>query len=345
MGGRLSFPGGGVYHGTKHAVEALSDALRFEVRGFGIDVVVIEPGLIKTDFGETAVGSIGDADAARSLRGVQRGGSEDHRGRLRGADGRLGGRTGDRRARDREGDLAPPATHPLPGDRLRTASPRAARRPAGPGLGSRGGLELPPPGRAVARTAPELRRAWRFLCGRMRRPQRIATLAVVLLGVVALAVLVARPASSHSPAAPAAASAKPNIVFVLTDDLAWNLVKYMPHVQALQRDGMTFTRYYVTDSLCCPSRSSIFSGRFPHDTGVFTNTSPDGGFAPLPDRRRGAPDVRHRAAGAGYRTAMMGKYLNGYTPAGLVTASRCTCRPAGTSGTWPATATRSSTTT
>jgi NAD(P)-dependent dehydrogenase (short-subunit alcohol dehydrogenase family) len=58
MGGRLTFPGGGAYHGTKHAVEALSDALRFEVRGFGVDVVLIEPGLIKTRFGETAAGSI-----------------------------------------------------------------------------------------------------------------------------------------------------------------------------------------------------------------------------------------------------------------------------------------------
>jgi NAD(P)-dependent dehydrogenase (short-subunit alcohol dehydrogenase family) len=63
MGGRLTFPGGGAYHGTKHAVEALSDALRFEVRGFGVDVVLIEPGLIKTRFGETAAGSI-DAAAA-----------------------------------------------------------------------------------------------------------------------------------------------------------------------------------------------------------------------------------------------------------------------------------------
>ncbi len=48
MGGKLTFPGGGVYHATKHAVEAISDALRFEVKGFGVDVVVIEPGLIKT---------------------------------------------------------------------------------------------------------------------------------------------------------------------------------------------------------------------------------------------------------------------------------------------------------
>jgi len=63
MGGKMTFPGGGIYHGTKHAVEAISDALRFEVRGFGVDVVVIEPGLIKTQFGEAAVNSIrGTAD-------------------------------------------------------------------------------------------------------------------------------------------------------------------------------------------------------------------------------------------------------------------------------------------
>jgi len=59
MGGKLTFPGGGFYHATKHAVEAISDALRFEVGGFGVGVVVIEPGLIKTRFGETAVGSMG----------------------------------------------------------------------------------------------------------------------------------------------------------------------------------------------------------------------------------------------------------------------------------------------
>jgi len=62
MGGRLTFPGGGIYHATKYAVEALSDAMRFEVKGFGVDVVVIEPGLIKTNFAETAVGSVGEGD-------------------------------------------------------------------------------------------------------------------------------------------------------------------------------------------------------------------------------------------------------------------------------------------
>jgi NAD(P)-dependent dehydrogenase (short-subunit alcohol dehydrogenase family) len=58
MGGKLTFPGGGAYHGTKYAVEAISDALRFEVRGFGIHVSIIEPGLIRTRFGETAHASV-----------------------------------------------------------------------------------------------------------------------------------------------------------------------------------------------------------------------------------------------------------------------------------------------
>jgi NAD(P)-dependent dehydrogenase (short-subunit alcohol dehydrogenase family) len=58
MGGKLTFPGGGYYHASKHAVEAISDALRFEVEGFGVKVSVIEPGLIQTGFADAAVGSI-----------------------------------------------------------------------------------------------------------------------------------------------------------------------------------------------------------------------------------------------------------------------------------------------
>jgi NAD(P)-dependent dehydrogenase (short-subunit alcohol dehydrogenase family) len=58
MGGRLSFPGGGHYHATKHALEAISDTLRFELRGFGIDVILLEPGLITTAFGEAATASM-----------------------------------------------------------------------------------------------------------------------------------------------------------------------------------------------------------------------------------------------------------------------------------------------
>ncbi|HEX3623715.1 MAG TPA: SDR family NAD(P)-dependent oxidoreductase [Acidimicrobiales bacterium] len=58
MGGRLTFPGGGYYHATKYALEALSDALRFEVAGFGVDVVLVEPGFIRTGFAEAAAASM-----------------------------------------------------------------------------------------------------------------------------------------------------------------------------------------------------------------------------------------------------------------------------------------------
>ncbi len=58
MGGRITLPGGGFYHGTKYAVEAISDALRFEVRPFGIAVSLVEPGAVATAFGDTAVATV-----------------------------------------------------------------------------------------------------------------------------------------------------------------------------------------------------------------------------------------------------------------------------------------------
>lgn len=117
------------------------------------------------------------------------------------------------------------------------------------------------------------------------------------------------PLPTH-PAAPGA----PNIVFILTDDLAWNLVQYMPHVLQMQKDGVTFANYFVTDSLCCPSRTSIFTGRYPHDTGVFKNTGEDGGYSAFMNHGLEQITFATSLAASGYRTAMLGKYLNGYEP-------------------------------
>jgi N-acetylglucosamine-6-sulfatase len=135
------------------------------------------------------------------------------------------------------------------------------------------------------------------------------------------AVPVAEPPSPPTPApavqAPRTAAGdgkRPNIVFVLTDDLANNLVQYMPHVLDLQKRGATFANYFVTDSLCCPSRSSIFTGRFPHDTGIFKNTGNDGGFLAFHNRHHEQATFATALSAAGYRTAMLGKYLNGYQP-------------------------------
>jgi NAD(P)-dependent dehydrogenase (short-subunit alcohol dehydrogenase family) len=62
MGGRLTFPGGGAYHASKYALEALSDVLRFEVGGQGVDVVLVEPGIIRTGFADTVAERIPSAD-------------------------------------------------------------------------------------------------------------------------------------------------------------------------------------------------------------------------------------------------------------------------------------------
>ncbi|MFN8036157.1 MAG: oxidoreductase [Acidimicrobiia bacterium] len=64
VGGRITIPGGAAYHASKHALEAMSDSLRFEVRAFGIDVVVVEPGAIRTRWVETAVSMLRDDHGA-----------------------------------------------------------------------------------------------------------------------------------------------------------------------------------------------------------------------------------------------------------------------------------------
>ncbi len=107
---------------------------------------------------------------------------------------------------------------------------------------------------------------------------------------------------------------RPNIVFILTDDLSTDLVQYMPHVLQMQKAGVTFTNYFVTDSLCCPSRASIFTGQYPHDTGIFKNKGWDGGYRAFVNRGNDRTTFATALSAAGYRTAMLGKYLNMYQP-------------------------------
>ena len=144
----------------------------------------------------------------------------------------------------------------------------------------------------------------------------VAVIGVLLAGLVGAQPTAAGAGRSPAPVAtPTAVVERPNIVFVLTDDLSWNLVKYLPQVRALQREGMTFTDYVVTDSLCCPSRASILTGRYPHNTEVLTNNGPDGGFAAFHDNGQESDTFATGLRTRGYRTALMGKYLNGYQPA------------------------------
>jgi len=107
---------------------------------------------------------------------------------------------------------------------------------------------------------------------------------------------------------------KPNIIFILTDDYASNLVDFMPNLKAMQKEGVTFSHYYVSNSLCCPSRSSIFTGMLPHNTGVETNTKPNGGYEVYMERGNAQESFCIALQNAGYKTAIMGKFLNGYLP-------------------------------
>src|SRR5262249_50264697 len=122
------------------------------------------------------------------------------------------------------------------------------------------------------------------------------------------------PASASTPKAKP--GTKPNIVFILTDDLDRNLyfdASRFPKFNSLLVDkGTTFSNYFVTDSLCCPSRSSILRGQYVHNHDVRSNRPPIGGFEKFHnngDEKSNIPTWLHDA---GYRTGLLGKYLNGY---------------------------------
>jgi N-acetylglucosamine-6-sulfatase len=157
-------------------------------------------------------------------------------------------------------------------------------------------------------------------------PRRTLRIGVALLlgAAVVLGGLALVSGANQPPAAKAAvAQRKPNIVFILTDDLSWNLInrRFSPHIVALQRRGETFDHYFVADSLCCPSRSTIFTGLFPHDTKVATNLPPNGGYTKFQSqglaKRAFAVALRRR----GYSASMMGKYLNGYGDPAMTAAT------------------------
>ncbi|MDO8186387.1 sulfatase [Conexibacter sp. JD483] len=134
------------------------------------------------------------------------------------------------------------------------------------------------------------------------------------LAALAAAIILLLALAAGAQAQSGLSTTKPNIVFVLTDDLSWDLVDYMPNVQQLRSEGVTFSNYIVTDSLCCPSRASILTGKYPHNTGIYKNTGADGGFLAFRSRGQEQATFATALAAQGYRTALMGKYMNQYNP-------------------------------
>lgn len=130
------------------------------------------------------------------------------------------------------------------------------------------------------------------------------------------------PPPSATPVAPTAvptasptATAQPNIVFLLADDLdaQFNSIGFMPKLKDWITDhGTSFANAFVNVSLCCPSRSTILRGQYAHNTEVLTNRPPTGGFQTFHDLGRENSTIATWLQAAGYKTALFGKYLNGY---------------------------------
>ena len=107
---------------------------------------------------------------------------------------------------------------------------------------------------------------------------------------------------------------KPNIIFILTDDQDTPSLAAMPRTEALLggNAGATYENHILTTSICCPSRVTFLTGQYAHNHHVYTNGGPGlpGGYKAFTDPTNALPDWLQAV---GYKTALIGKYLNGYT--------------------------------
>jgi N-acetylglucosamine-6-sulfatase len=108
---------------------------------------------------------------------------------------------------------------------------------------------------------------------------------------------------------PTEASTRPNVVVIMTDDQTAAQMRALPRTRRLiGRTGVDFKNFYVTDPLCCPSRATFLTGQYAHNTGVISDRGPNA----LPALRENGT-LGPWLQDAGYRTAFVGKYLNGYS--------------------------------
>lgn len=102
----------------------------------------------------------------------------------------------------------------------------------------------------------------------------------------------------------------PNVIIILTDDMDMKLLPYVPKTNALiGEQGATFTNYFITTPICCPSRSSMLRGQYSHNTDILENSP---GFPRFFKRNEEAETLAVWLNREGYQTALIGKYLNGY---------------------------------
>jgi N-acetylglucosamine-6-sulfatase len=151
----------------------------------------------------------------------------------------------------------------------------------------------------------------------MSTHRRLRSFVILLAGLSMVAGVTAAAGASEPASTPTAKPGKkPNIVFILTDDLDRSLYfdpsRFPKFNSLLIEKGTTFSNYFVTDSLCCPSRSSILRGQYVHNHDVRSNKPPLGGFEKFHSNGDEKSTIATWLHDAGYRTGLLGKYLNGY---------------------------------
>jgi arylsulfatase A-like enzyme len=149
-----------------------------------------------------------------------------------------------------------------------------------------------------------------------RKPTGAARVRILLVAVASAALLALIGASAETTAAKKV-KPRPNIVLIQADDAVVSDVQYMPNVKRLlQRGGTTFSNYFVSYSLCCVARTTLMTGQFSHNHRVLSNfKANDGGyytFRDLPGRLNQRNSLAPWLQRAGYRTGLVGKYLNEY---------------------------------
>ena len=106
---------------------------------------------------------------------------------------------------------------------------------------------------------------------------------------------------------------RPNMIFILTDDLDFASVQKMPEIRSqLIEKGISFEKTFVSHPICCPSRATILTGLYDHNHGVKGNAPPEGGFQTFLSKGHEESTIGKRLQEAGYQTAFFGKYLNQY---------------------------------
>jgi N-acetylglucosamine-6-sulfatase len=138
---------------------------------------------------------------------------------------------------------------------------------------------------------------------------RAAPAAVVALAALGASLLPAGGAPAQE-ASPGGAASGPNVVLLMTDDQRYDDMGPLPKTRRLiGKAGVTFTRSYVSYPVCCPSRATFFTGQYAHNNHVIClYPSCGGGYTALRQKEY-LPVWLERA---GYATAHMGKFLNGY---------------------------------